>query len=62
MKTRPVQAWAAVGIKSDKVLRGLDGNYSIYTHRVEAEKDRTSYSEVRRVEIRVLPRLKGDDA
>ena len=62
MKTRPVKAWAAVGKRSGKVLRGLDGHYSIYTHRVEVEKDCTSYSDVRRVEIRVLPRFKGDDA
>ena len=51
--TERVSAWAAVGKKSEKVLRDLDGHYSIYTHRKDAEDDCPSYGEVRRVWIKV---------
>lgn len=53
-RSPPVLAWAAVGKKSGKVLRGLDEQYAIYTTGVLAKADCPSYGEVRPVEIRVV--------
>ena len=52
----PHRAWAAVGKKSGRVLRGLDGHYAIYTHRMDAVGDCPDYGEVRIVRITVEKR------
>lgn len=52
--TIPQIAWAAVGKKSGKVLRNLDGHLAIYIKREYAKADCPTYGEVRRVSLRVI--------
>lgn len=51
-----ITAWAAVHKKTRHVLRNLNNNYAIYTHRESAVADCPSeYGAVVRVAIRELP-------
>ena len=50
-RATPIYAWAAVGKRSGKVLRNLDGHYSIWMWEGPAELDCPIYGRVARVRI-----------
>jgi len=50
-RAKAVYAWAAAGKRSGRVLRNLDGHYSIWDREISALDDCQTYGRVARVRM-----------
>ena len=55
-RATPTYGWAALGKRSGKILRDLDGQYSTWTNAEAAANDCPSWGRVARVVIREVKR------
>ena len=58
-RAKRYKAWAAIGIKSGRVLTDLTGHFSVYEQKQDAVKDCPKYGYVDQVTISVRRVIEG---